>query len=239
MNKVLIICDHQMLYETVQNIITEPKYSSKFLFDFHSSIKCEKSFALEMIDLQDDSIVNDIIKKYFLVLSLHSKQIFPKKLVDSIKCINLHPGYNPYNKGIFPHIHSIINKYPVGVTIHEMDTKIDNGNIIIQEELPIMSWDTSGSLYKKIFDLEIKLLKENLYNILNLDYQSHAPIELNSIPNTINDFKKLCHIDLNKLGSFAELIDLLRALTHEDYRNAYFYDENNQKIFVKIILDKE
>ena len=36
-----------------------------------------------------------------------------------------------------------------------------------------------------------------------------------------------------------EHIDLLRALSHGDFKNAYFLDNKNEKIRVKIELKKE
>ena len=52
------------------------------------------------------------------------------------------------------------------------------------------------------------------------------------------DYNELCKLDLNSTGTLREHINLLRALTHGDYNNAYFEDEND-KIFVKISLERQ
>ena len=54
------------------------------------------------------------------------------------------------------------------------------------------------------------------------------------------DFNELLKIDLDQKYSAAELIDRLRALTHDEYNNAYFIDrKTGKKIFIGIILKKE
>ncbi len=77
---------------------------------------------------------NSFFDKYILFISLHCKQIFPQRLTDNYRCINIHPGYNPYNRGWFPQVFSILNKNTAGVTIHEIDQELDHGPIIYQEK---------------------------------------------------------------------------------------------------------
>ena len=52
------------------------------------------------------------------------------------------------------------------------------------------------------------------------------------------DFDRFCKINLNKEGTFGEFIDLLRATTFAKYDNAYFVDEEGNKVFVSINLKK-
>src|SRR5690349_163732 len=65
-----------------------------------------------------------------VVISLHSKQIFPPGLVSGARCVNVHPGLNPFNRGWTPHVFSLVNGLPAGATIHEIDAEIDHGAII-------------------------------------------------------------------------------------------------------------
>ena len=43
---------------------------------------------------------------------------------------------------------------------------------------------------------------------------------------------------MERKGTLKEHIDLLRATTFDGYRNAYFLDKDNNKIYVSITLDK-
>ncbi len=180
--------------------------------------------------------VEAIISNYTLVLSLHSKQLFPAKLVESVTCINIHPGLNPHNRGWFPQVFSIINKKPAGATIHLMDEQLDHGPVIAQKEITVEDWDTSFSAYNKVLDAEIELLDENLENILKGGYQTFSVDEGNV--NLKKDFDKLCRLNLNSPGTLGEHIDLLRALTHGDYANAWFMNEKGEKIFIKVSMFK-
>ena len=179
-----------------------------------------------------------MISTYNLVLSIHCKQLFPKELVNGIRCVNVHPGLNPYNRGWFPQVFSIINDLPSGVTIHEIDEDLDHGPIIVQREYEIESWDTSGSAYAKIMAIERELVLEWFIAIRDRKYETMPPPQEGNL-NYKSDFDKLKHIDLNQEGTFGEFINRLRALTHDDFRNAYFIDSSGKKIFVRIKLEPE
>jgi methionyl-tRNA formyltransferase len=81
-----------------------------------------------------------------------------------MRCINIHPGLNPYNRGWYPQVFAINNGLPHGATIHEMDDKIDHGDIIYQKSVDIKLSDTSKTLYERVLDTEIFLFKENFRN---------------------------------------------------------------------------
>ena len=170
---------------------------------------------------------------YEMIISLHCKMIFPPMIINEIRCINVHPGLNPYNRGWFPQVFSIINGLPCGATIHEMDEKIDNGAVICQKEVIVESWDTSLNVYEKIIDTEMELLNNNLKNIIESNYKAVKKEKGNL--NLKKDFEKLCEIDLDNKDTFQNHINKLRALTHGDYANAY-YTENGKKIYLKIEL---
>jgi len=177
-----------------------------------------------------------MISDYSLVLSIHCKQIFPKLLVSAVRCVNVHPGLNPYNRGWFPQVFSIINGLPSGVTIHEIDEELDHGLIIAQREYKIDAWDTSGSAYAKIMAIERDLVLSHFLSIRDRNYQAVAPCEEGNL-NFKKDFDRLKCLDLSEYGTFGEFINRLRALTHGDFQNAYFVDASGTKVFVRISLD--
>jgi methionyl-tRNA formyltransferase len=178
-----------------------------------------------------------VIENYELVFSIHSKQIFPAELVQKVRCINVHPGLNPYNRGWFPQVFSILNKLPLGATIHEIDEELDHGKIIVQKEVPVYANDTSLTAYNRVQEAEVVLLEMYLDSIIGGEYESKPMPEKGNL-NLKSDFNKLCGLDLAKTQTIGETIDLLRALTHGDYKNAWFIDEKTgNKIFVSIDLE--
>jgi methionyl-tRNA formyltransferase len=190
---------------------------------------------LPVIDARRD--IDRIIRDYGLVISIHCRQFFPASLVNAVRCVNVHPGFNPSNRGWFPQIFSLINGKPAGVTIHEMDEQLDHGPIIVQEEVQLRRWDTSGSAYRRIMLAERRLLMANFPMIRDGTYETYSPGEGNL--NTKEDFERLKRIDLNETGTFADFLNRLRALTHNEVRNAYFDDDSGQKVFVRVILEPE
>ena len=179
-----------------------------------------------------------VIAKYDLVISLHCKQLFPAEMVKAVKCINVHPGYNPYNRGWFPQVFSILNGLPFGATIHEIDEQLDHGAIIAQKKVTGELWETSIDVYNKIVQAEIELLDEFLPAILNNTYQTITP-EVEGNVNLKKDFNALCQLDLNEELTMGKAIDRLRALTHGEYKNAWFsHPETGEKIYVSLNLEK-
>lgn len=231
--RVLILVDNDYLYWEFINIAQGIDLEAiEFSYGCSPGNVSLINSNLKVYNLKYDA--RNISEEFDLVISLHCKQIFPPNLTKNVRCINIHPGYNPYNRGWYPHVFSILNKLPVGATIHEMDDKIDHGPVIAQEKVNILPTDDSSSLYNRILRAELKLINENLKNVI---YENYSVMEVSE--GNINykkDYEKLCEIDLHEVGAFGEFIDRLRCLTHDDYKNAYFIDENGRKISIQIRL---
>ncbi|MEH2266466.1 dTDP-4-amino-4,6-dideoxyglucose formyltransferase [Nostoc sp.] len=240
--KKLIIGDNIYLIEKIANILENKHLNQYADFSYACSPETFKELPLnpkiEFFHIDVNTDIKTLVDKFDLIISAHCKQIFPAELVTKVKCINIHPGFNPYNRGWYPHVFSIINKFPTGVTIHEMDEKVDHGSIIIQRQVEIFSFDTSDTVYKRILDAELDIFSEVIEKILYNDYHTYTLEEEGNI-NKKKDFQKIRQIELEKLYSGREIIDLLRALTHGDYQNAYFIDDENNKIFIRLTLEPE
>lgn len=240
--KVLIISDNAYLCKKFKKVIEDlsiTNSSFKFATSPFSNINDFEDINISVYNLKNDDHIQEITSNFNLVFSLHCKQIFPSKLVNTIKCINIHPGYNPINRGWYPQVFSIINDLKIGATIHEIDEKLDNGNIIVREEVVKYNYDTSESLYNRILEKEIDLLYRYLPSIIMNQYDTVVP-EMDGNLYLKKDFKDLLVIDLEEKCRAGDLINKLRALTHGDFKNAYFVDkETGKKIFIGIQLKKE
>ena len=126
---------------------------------------------IKIYNLKDEKHVSEIISDYDIVFSIHCKQFFPSSLINNVKCINIHPGYNPINRGWYPQVFSIIHDLPIGATIHEIDKELDHGPIIARELVEKFEFDTSESLYNRILMKEVELIEKYLLKILNNDYE--------------------------------------------------------------------
>ena len=233
-NKALVLTDNEHQYNKFYEIITKFDILKKFDF-FKSGNSNFPGVKINSLDIKKD--YRYVIDNYDIVFSLHCKQLFPEKLVNNITCINIHPGYNPYNRGWYPQVFSIIEDNIIGATIHLMDKELDNGFIIARKEVEKFFWDTSETLYSRILQAEVDLINDNLLDIMNDNYCPFPP-EVRGELKLKKDFNELCRIDLERVGSFKEFYNYLRALSHNDFKNAYFVDnKTNKKVYLKLFIE--
>tara|TARA_B100000809_G_scaffold166503_1_gene163767 strand:- start:53 stop:667 length:615 start_codon:yes stop_codon:yes gene_type:complete len=106
--------------------------------------------------LQDEKIDFVVLAGFMLLVPKYLVEAFPNKIV------NIHPALLPNygGKGMYgDYVHQavIANKETKsGISIHYVNEKYDEGNIIFQAETLIEPSDTASDLAKKIHDLEYK-----------------------------------------------------------------------------------
>ena len=236
-----VITDNLYIFEHFQELIARRKPDAVFDFyyapwnaDFKARFGEDGAIRPLRLKEQDETFFS----RYDLFISLHCKQLFPDELVNNHLCINVHPGYNPYNRGWFPQVFGIMNHLPIGVTIHKMDTELDHGPILWQKRLELRADDTSKDVYERILATEMELMEEHLEDLLTGSY-TFTPMEGEGNLNTKQDFEALREISLDKPATYGEVIDFLRAMTHAPYKNAYFIDKDGKKVYISINLEKE
>ena len=239
---VLVVSDNVELICYFKYVVSQDAFHG-ISFEYRYTISTITNETLEAqdvypINMKEIQTIDHIIETFSLVFSLHCKQIFPAKLVQEVKCINIHPGYNPYNRGWYPQVFSLINKFPSGATIHLMDEDVDHGDILFQKKVMLLSTDTSLTAYRKVIEAEKILIKNHLIEIINNNYQPITPADEGNY-NGIKDFEALCQLDLNNKATLSEHLDLLRSLTHGDYKNAWFVNEEGKKVYVTLSLREE
>jgi methionyl-tRNA formyltransferase len=125
---------------------------------------------------QPDNIKNINAVKYIkslkpdFIITCAYGQIIPKSILDIPKfgCINIHGSLLPKYRGASPIQYAILKgDKKTGITVMEMDEKMDEGDIISQKSIKIESNDTASSLHDKLSVLGANLLIETLPKILN------------------------------------------------------------------------
>ena len=237
--KVAIVTDNSFLADEIFRIISEQELSLSHSFDFYCSANSPvltsfKHCPVSVVNLRDE--YRCIADNFDCVISAHCKQLFPDYLVEQATCANIHPGLNPYNRGWYPQVFGILNKLPWGATFHVIDKELDHGQIIAQKELEIDNWDTSHTAYEKVQEAEVELLEIHLSEFLEGRFKATSPSGEGNL-NLKSDFEKLRQLDMDSKSTLREHIDLLRALSHGDYDNAYFIDkETGKKVYVKLTM---
>jgi len=104
--------------------------------------------------LGNRSINNKIITNSDLIISFGYRKIINKKKLKLSKrpILNLHISYLPFNRGSDPNFWSFIENTPKGVTIHEINEKVDMGYVVFRKKI----------FFKKKKDLTFKKTHEIL-----------------------------------------------------------------------------
>lgn len=237
--RILLISDIGFQIDHFRNLFKQHNCASFATLTVHCSPGGETELAAQkppVTALNVKENVEEILQSYNLIISYHCRQLFPSEIVRQIRCINIHPGFNPYNRGWYPGAFSVANGLPTGATIHEIDEKIDNGPIIAQKQIEILPEDTSGTVYPKIIQAEYDLLDKWFMPMLTGDYQTFLPKEKGNL-NYKKDYYAFQELDLNETVKVGDFINRLRALTHAPYQNAYYFDPTSgKKIFISINL---
>ena len=85
---------------------------------------------------------------------------YPWKIpvTDAFMQVNLHPALLPEGRGPWPMPTAILRGRPSGVTLHKLSGKLDEGDIILQKEIPLAEGETLLTLGEKIRAEAVRLL---------------------------------------------------------------------------------
>ncbi len=257
MNNIIILADHNIGYYLTEfllerQLIGEVKILSVYTNDIHNNIwwkkieELKKSFQFDFHLFSNNSeLFNDIMHFKIDYIFLFSwRSIVSNELLNlPLKgCVNLHYSLLPKYRGVYPVNWQIINgEEKSGVTFHYVDNKIDHGDIIIQEDVEIHSWETSYDLLTKLDFLALNLFKK-IYtdNMENFKRRLLQDTSLMTIYST-KDFIESNQLNLDKSYKARDLINLIRGKTFKPYsKNLFYLDEKTgEKVFISLILEKE
>lgn len=74
------------------------------------------------------------------------------------RIINVHISMLPWNRGADPNFWSWFDRTPKGVTIHEIDSGIDTGPILVQDEVHFGRYETLRTSYDKLQEAAVDLI---------------------------------------------------------------------------------
>lgn len=125
-------------------------------------------------DDNPDAKIYELIKNKdctFVYLSGYMKKI-SEEITNSFKVINSHPALLPKygGKGMYGHhVHEAViknNEKVSGCTLHFVNEVYDDGEIILQKQIPVDADDTAISLESKIKELESQTIVEGFKRCL-------------------------------------------------------------------------
>lgn len=95
---------------------------------------------------------SDILRDIDLLVSYGYRHLLKADVLEKFpaRAINLHISLLPWNRGADPNLWSFLEDTPKGVTIHYIDTGLDTGAVLAQEEVGYDLEDTLRTSYKRL-----------------------------------------------------------------------------------------
>ncbi len=186
--------------------------------------------------LRDEIFIDELKKLEADIFVVAAFKILPKEVytIPKFGSFNLHASLLPKYRGAAPIQWTLINgEKETGVTTFFLEEKVDTGNIILQEKIPIDDDDDYGILYNKLMKVgagtvlkTIEKIEEGNYQLLSQDNSLATPAPKIT--------KELCKIDWSK--SAVEIHNLIRGLS--PYPAAFFYNKGKlYKIFKTRVIE--
>jgi len=153
--------------------------------------------------------------------------------------VNLHPALLPFNRGAYPNVWSIVDGTPAGVTLHYIDAGVDTGDVIAQRAVEVAAKDTGASLYRKLEEASLELLRATWPAIRRGEAPRLPQPRDAGTAHRVRDVERIDAIDLERRYLARELIDVLRARTFPPHRGAYVVVDG-RKIYLRLeLLDED
>lgn len=133
-----------------------------------------QEYNIELIkarNINDKSVVEKIKEKEpDVIFIIGWSQLIKKEIISIPKygCIGAHPTLLPKHRGRAPIPWAIINGLSItGVTFFYIDEGVDSGDIIDVEKITITEDDNATSLYYKVLNSHVNLVRKNILNIIS------------------------------------------------------------------------
>ncbi|SHF24067.1 methionyl-tRNA formyltransferase [Chryseobacterium takakiae] len=128
-------------------------------------------------------------------------RMMPKVLFEMPKMgtFNLHASLLPDYRGAAPINYAVINgEEKTGATTFFINEKIDEGNILLQEELPIFPNENAGSLHDRLMEMGAKLVVKTLDGLAENSITERPQPHVEHPKNAYKIFKEDTKIDWTK-----------------------------------------
>lgn len=169
---------------------------------------------LQPVKVRDPEFVEKLAKiAPDIIIVAAFGQIIPKSILEMPKfgCINIHASLLPKYRGAAPIQQAVIDgEKESGVTIMQMGTGLDTGDMISRIVVPLAKDETGGSLFDKLAEAGAELLIQTLPTIFDGTAVYEKQPEESPTPYAAMISKKMGLLDFSK--SARELERLVRGL---------------------------
>lgn len=226
--------------DTINKLYIHDPEKQKMVKEIIQASKCIPSDIVDAKDTNSPTKIKELkdVAPDFIITVYWAYLLKPEIFKIAPNTLNFHPALLPINRGWFPHVHSILDGTPTGVTLHQISAGADAGDIWVQKKIDLLPTDTAVTIYKRLQEGIIDLFKNNWGKIKKGEIKAFPQDKNKIIYHKKNEINQLDEIDLKKTYKGKNLINLLRARTFGEYGFAYFMDKNNEKVYLNLRLGR-
>lgn len=202
---------------------------------------------LQPVNLKDPEFVNTLYTLKPDIIVVVAFRMLPAEVwqIPAMGTINLHASLLPQYRGPAPINHVLINGESVtGLTTFLIDDKIDTGNILLREEVPIFPNENAGNLHDRLMKygarLIIRTLESMAENSISPQPQSNFMVPGEILKTAPKILPEHCVIDWNNTP--LKIHNLIRGLSPSPTaRSAFIKDDKriSYKIFESLPEQEE
>ncbi len=185
--------------------------------------------------LKDQDFISHLADYDLFVVASYGK-IIPKEVFElpKYKTLNIHPSLLPKLRGASPVATAILEDMKdTGVTIIQIDEKMDHGPIVAQREMQINEWPTREELEKTLAIAGAELLYDSITGWIDGSLEA-TPQEESKTTYTKMIKKEDAEIEIKDIEEKPYEI-FRKILAYHGWPKAHFYiSKDNQKIKVNI-----
>ncbi|MDF2552677.1 MAG: methionyl-tRNA formyltransferase [Chryseobacterium sp.] len=203
--KTALAAIHQSNHEVVGVVTVADKASGRGQKINQSAVKVyaveNNLHVLQPEKLRNPEFLEEIKNLNADVFVVVAFRMMPKILFEmpAIGTFNLHASLLPDYRGAAPINYAVINgEEKTGATTFFINEKIDEGNILLQEEIQILPDENAGSLHDRLMEMGAKLIVKTLDGLSENSITEKPQPQVEHPKNAFKIFKEDTRIDFNK-----------------------------------------
>jgi len=147
------------------------KFGCDQVTDYTTLVKQHRKISIEEVSNINSTASIELIKLFNPDLGVSlAAPILKKQVIEIAKLgnLNLHKGKLPNYRGMPPAFWEIYNNEPlVGCSVHIMSEKLDEGDIVLEDVIPIEKWSTARGLQIKLDEMGVKLMRRAIEQVIS------------------------------------------------------------------------
>jgi len=203
--KTALAAIHQSNHEVVGVVTVADKASGRGQKINQSAVKMyaieNNLTVLQPEKLRNPEFLEEIKALNSDVFVVVAFRMMPKILFEmpQLGTFNLHASLLPDYRGAAPINYAVINgEEKTGATTFFINEKIDEGNILLQEEIEILPDENAGSLHDRLMEMGAKLIVKTLDGLAENSITEKPQPQVEHPKNAFKIFKEDTKIDFSK-----------------------------------------